>query len=362
MTEENVRVVTAVNPSSLIALAKRLDSDAERLLDHMDKGLPPDAAGDPAEVFVPNPARARALREIWKGNGALTPNVVWPNLELILTWQGGASKFYLPHVTALWGDVAMRCLGLRASEGTFSIPLRDNDASGVLAVGGHVMEFLPADTEVRAGAPTFLAGQLEAGKLYRLIVTTSGGFYRYDMGDLVRVTGFRGRTPEVRFERRAGAVLSATGEKVTEDQVVSAMEVAAANGPLLNGFTLTYEILGSGVTRHVLALECTGGSDLSGGRGKRLRARLEQLLSVFDFELMKNNIEYNAKRQDGRLGFPRAVLLTEGSYDRLRGRLAAEGRPESQIKQPVLATPPGPGRAPVAGCAFFDHMTVAAEV
>ena len=366
MTEENVRVVTAVNPSTLVALANRMDRDAERLLDHMEKGYPgTESQGAKAlsGMFRPNPQRAKALREIWRTNGALTPRAVWPELEVLLTWQGGASAFYLPHVTALWGNTAMRCLGLRASEGTFSIPLRDSDASAVLAVGGHVMEFLPAETEeIKPDAPTLLAGQLEEGRLYRMIVTTSGGFYRYDMGDLVRVTGFNSRTPEVAFERRAGSVLSATGEKLTEDQVVAAMEAAAANGPLLNGFTLTYEMVDGGVVRYVLALECTGGNNLSGGQGKRLRGRLEQLVTVFDYELMKRNIEYHGKRQDGRLSFPRVVLLAEGSYDKLRAGLAAEGRPENQIKQPTMAQPPGPGRVPVAGCAFFDRMAIAAEL
>lgn len=351
MTEANIRVVTAVNPATLLSLAKHMDKNTEALLDAMEHGFPAAPGGAPAPhiPYVPNPARARALREIHRANGALTPRDIWPELEILLTWQGGASALYLPHVAALWGGAPMRCLGLRASEGTFSIPLRDGDASGVLAVGGHVMEFVPGEAaEASPSAPTLLAGQLEKDRLYRLVATTSGGLYRYDLGDLVRVTGFRGRTPEVRFERRAGAVLSATGEKVTESQVVSAMEDAAANGPLVNGFTLTYEVDAAGGTRYVLALECTGGSDLSGGAGKRLRSRLEQLRSSFDFALMQSNIEYAAKREDGRIGVPKIVLLAEGGYDRLHASRAAEGRPESQIKPPVLVPPPLPAPLRVA--------------
>ncbi len=356
--EERLRVVTAVNPSTLVALANRMERDADRLLEHVERGWA--AAG---VRFAANPGRARALRDIRRANGALTPAAVWPELEILLTWQGGASSFYLPHVKALWGDTAMRCLGLRASEGTFSIPLRDNDPSGVLAVGGHVLEFLPGGTEkVRPDARTLLPGELEKGGLYRLVVTTSGGLFRYDMGDLVRVTGFLGRTPEVAFERRAGAVLSATGEKVTEDQVVSAMAAAAASGPLLNGFTVTYEMTGAGAVGYVLAVECAGGSDLSGGTGKRLRGLLGQVLSAFDEALRNNNVEYGAKREDGRLLPPRMVLLPGGSYEGYRARLAAGGRPESQVKQPVLVFPPAPGRAPVPGCPFFDRVSIAAEI
>ena len=368
LAEENLRVVTAVNPSTLVSLADRLARDAERLVDHVGKGHPArgDASASPAAkslaaAFKPNPERAKRLGEVLKADGRLTPAAAWPDLAMLLTWQGGASSFYLPHVSTLWGKTPQRCLGLRASEGTFSIPLRDNDPSGVLAVGGHVMEFIPADKgDPDAKTPTLLPGQLEEGGLYRLIVTTSGGFYRYDMGDLVRVTGFLNRTPEVAFERRAGSVLSATGEKLVEDQVIGAMEVAAAGGPLLNGFTLTWE-MEEGVARYVLAMECAGGDEMLSGRRKMLQDRVRQLLAVFDYELMTRNVEYQSKREDGRIAPPRAVILKGGSYERFRSALAAQGKPENQIKQPVMVTPPGPGRMPVRGCRVFDYLEIAAE-
>lgn len=369
LAEENLRVVTSVNPSTLVSMANRMNRDAERLIEHLAKGHPDadrreacPAARQLGQAFRPIPERAKRLGEIYRAEGQLRPAAAWPGLEMLLTWQGGSSSFYLPHVAALWGRTPQRCLGLRASEGTFTIPLRDHTASAVLAVGGHVMEFIPeSQGDPKPGTPTLLAGQLEKDGLYRLVVTTSGGFYRYDMGDLVRVTGFNQRTPEVAFERRAGAVLSATGEKLTEDQVVGAMEVAAASGPLMNGFTLTWE-MEDGVVRYVLAFECTGGDEVVRTRGKLLGERVRQLLAVFDDELMSRNCEYQAKRDDGRIAFPRAVLLAEGSYERMRARLAGEGKPENQIKQRVLAAPPGPGRFPVTGCPFFDNMPIIAEI
>lgn len=370
LAEEDIRVAVSVNPSTLTALGHRLGQDGEMLLDAMEKGHP---AGRDANAsatarllarrFQPNPERARRLRRILKVNGSLSPAAVWPRLEAILTWQGGAASFYRPHVAALWGSAPQRCLGLRASEGTFSIPLRDFSASGVLALGGHAMEFLPAGDEKppRPDAPTLLAGQLEEGELYRLIATTSGGLYRYDLGDLVRVTGFVGKTPEVAFERRAGATLSATGEKVTEDQAVGAMLAASGNGPLLNGFTLTWEMDGA-TTRYVLALECVNGEEMLRHRPAMLREWARQILVVFDDELMHRNCEYQSKRDDGRIAFPRAVLLADRSYEEYRARLAASGKPEGQVKPPVLARPSGPGRVPVPGCAFFEGARVVAEL
>ncbi|MCC8179458.1 MAG: GH3 auxin-responsive promoter family protein, partial [Planctomycetes bacterium] len=180
LAEPELRVVTAVNPSSLVVIAQRLEKDAEKYIDCIKNGLPPDGISgsrDPAAMklatmFKPNPPRAAALAERWRAHGILTPAMAWPGLEMLLTWQGGSSAFYLPHVESLWGGTSRRCLGLRASEGTFSIPLEDGTASAALAVGGHAMEFIPAEIDKPTeNEPTLLAGELEEGRLYRLIIS-----------------------------------------------------------------------------------------------------------------------------------------------------------------------------------------------
>ncbi len=364
LAEKDLRVVTSANPSTLIAMANRLDRESERLIECVAKGHPfARSGGTPLEkkigsLFRPNAVRARELREILRTDGSLSPAAAWPNIEMLLTWQGGSSSFYLPHVAALWGTTTERCLGLRASEGTFSIPLADGTASGTLAIGGHALEFVPESVGDPAGStPTLLAGQLDRGGLYRLIISTSGGLYRYDMGDLVRVTGFNQRTPVVAFERRAGSVLSATGEKVTEDQVVASMDAATAAGPLLNGFSVTYEIE-DGCARYVLGLECAGGADMPRHRNTMLRARLTELLAVFDDELMHRNCEYQSKRDDGRIRYPRIVLFGDGTYDAFRSRQAALGRPENQIKLPVMVQPVSSGPLSVSAGDFFAHASI----
>ncbi|MDR1612647.1 MAG: GH3 auxin-responsive promoter family protein [Planctomycetota bacterium] len=366
MAREELKVFAAVNPSTLTLLAERLDAWAETLLDQLAAGdlrlseaTDPDTARRLRRRFKPSPSRARRLREIFKAEGGLAPGRVWPNPEMIFTWQGGAAAFFLPRVRELWGDVPMRCLGLRASEGNFTIPLRDGDPSGVLGVGGHFMEFVPGDAEnVRPDAETLFAHELEAGKTYRLIVTTSGGFYRYDLADLVEARGFDHNTPEVAFLRRAGAVLSATGEKVTEDQALRAMVKAGADLPL-TGFTLTWELWDG--LRYVLAVELRDGEARLAEGEERVSRELRSLAGRFDAALRGANVEYRAKRGDGRIKPPRAALLADGSYRRHRESAAAAGRPENQVKPPLLVPPPAPGRAPAADCPFLGAARIVLE-
>ncbi|MDR3210489.1 MAG: GH3 auxin-responsive promoter family protein [Planctomycetota bacterium] len=367
LAHKDLSLVLAVNPSSLLAVASRLREKAEELIEHLSRRelfptLTPRLDKALARRFHPTDERAKELREIFQADGTLLPAAIWPKLQLISTWQGGASSFYLPHVSAAWGGVPQRCLGLRASEGTFSIPLRDNTSSAPLAVCGHAMEFVPAEVEnLEANTPTLLANDLEQGKSYRMVVTTSGGFYRYDLGDVVEVTRFNRSTPEISFIRRAGANLSVSGEKVTEDQLVEAMQRAGEKGVLLNGFTVTWEMENS-VTRYVLAVEYAGGTDRFFQRQTLMREQFQEMLNRFDQALQEVNCEYAAKRRDGRLSDPRLVLLADGSYRDYYASQGKEGRPENQVKPPHIVHPATPGRVPVPGTRFFDLAKIEAEI
>ncbi len=352
---EDLTAATAVNPSTLVLLAETLAERAEPLLEDLARGRLANAGAlTPTELrglerrLRPRPERARILRERLRADGRLLPRAAWPGLASIHCWLGGSAPFYLKRMEEPWGGAPRRCLGLRASEGTFSIPLEDGTPAGVLAVGAHVMEFLPEGTDPAPDAETLLAHELDDGRRYRLVITTSGGFARYDLGDIVEVRGFRDRTPRVAFLHKAGGVLSVTGEKVTEDQVVGAMEATAGAGPALAGFTCTEEL--TRPPRRVLAMEPAAGdpSDAS------LRARLR----AFEDALAERNGEDAEKRASGRLGTPAALLLAPGSYRAHRAALAAEGRPDGQIKPPHLVPPSGEGPAPVPGDAFFARVRV----
>ncbi len=94
--------------------------------------------------------------------------------------------------------------GYGASEGLFTIPLRDETSAGVLVIHGIFFEFLPEATPVAPDAPTRLAHELEVGQHYQLVLTTAAGLYRYCLGDLVEVNGFLGQAPQVTFLRKVG--------------------------------------------------------------------------------------------------------------------------------------------------------------
>lgn len=358
----DLRVVNSVNPSTLVMLAGMLKDWSEPLLEDIKTGKLHNAPGLTAEetalynrLFKADALRSGRLREVLKCEGSLTPAGAWANLRAINTWQGGNAPFYLGKVKELWGDVPQRCLGLRATEGTFSIPLEDHSPSGVIAVGGHFMEFVPDDghQEISEDSPTLLAHELETGKKYRLIITTSSGLYRYDLGDIVEVTGMRANTPEIAFLHKAGGVLSVTGEKVYADQAVMAM--AEASGKIsftVADFTLTYAIH-EGAVSYKLYLELAA---------EQKDEEIRELVSLFDAELQRINLEYREKRDSGRLRKPFAVILKKGSYDNYRNRLVVQGKPDGQIKPLHIFRPEYNNGIFEYSGVFFDSVEVLRRV
>ena len=82
-----------------------------------------------------DPRKARELEAIVRRTGTLYPRDVWaPDGLLIGTWTGGSVGPYLRQLPQFYGDAIIRDLGLVASEGRFTIPVRDETSSGVLDI------------------------------------------------------------------------------------------------------------------------------------------------------------------------------------------------------------------------------------
>lgn len=138
----------------------------------------------------------------------------WRNLKVISCWTDAAASLALPRLRAMFPNVAIQPKGLLATEGVVSIPFAGKYP---LAITSHFFEFVDDDG-------IHLAHELREGREYRVVLTTGGGLYRYDLGDLVRVNGFVDATPSVEFIGRAGDVVDLCGEKLSEPFVRRALE------------------------------------------------------------------------------------------------------------------------------------------
>jgi hypothetical protein len=260
--------------------------------------------------------------------GALYPKDCWPSLQLLGNWTGGSVGAYLRFYPRYFGDLPVRDLGLIASEGRMTIPLEDGTPSGVLDVTSHFFEFVPPE-EIDQPNPTALrADEVEEGREYFIVPTTAFGLYRYNIYDLVRVTGFHNQTPLVEFLNKGAHFANLTGEKLSEFQVVRAMQEALREqDTTVTAFTLA-PCWDDETPYYALFVEW---GDLGG------LERVRGLSAAMDRHLRVLNVEYDTKRASRRLGSVRAMMLPTGAWSIWdQQRLQRNGGSPEQYKHPCL--------------------------
>jgi hypothetical protein len=325
----------AANPSTLLAIARLGDREKETLIRDLADGTIDAKWNIPAEVRhavrfrsgLKHRRAARRLEAIVERTGRLLPKDYWPNLRFLANWMGGTMGAYLKHYPEFFGDCPVRDVGLIASEGRMTIPIDDGTPAGILDIRNHYFEFIPESQGGVDEPETVEAADLIEGQRYYILPTTIAGLYRYQIFDLVRCVGFHGKAPVLEFLNKGAHFSSMTGEKLSEFQVVAAVNAAAHEvGVRLKSFLLLptwgeppfYSLL---IEQDDLA---------DSGLGDRLAAET-------DAQLARLNLEYENKQATLRLGPIRIRRVPVGSWaDFQRRRLAQSGGTVEQYKQPCL--------------------------
>jgi len=331
----DVGATVAANPSTILAIARLGDREKTTLIRDLHDGTVAGRWTIPDQVRQAIKIRsrwrrkkaARRLEAIVERTGRLLPRDYWPNLQFMANWTGGTMGAYLRGFPEYFGDKPVRDIGLIASEGRFSIPLEDGTPAGVLDIRHHYFEFIPESQGDREDPEVVPAHELIEGQRYYVVPTTSGGLYRYMIHDLVRCVGFEGKAPLVEFLNKGAHFSSLTGEKLSEYQVVAAVNAAQKALSIRLGSYLVLPSWGDPPHYNLLIEE----ADISdGSAADRLAAEVEE-------QLQRQNLEYENKRATLRLGPIRPFRIPAGSWSEFqRRRLSRSGGTVEQYKQPCL--------------------------
>jgi hypothetical protein len=326
--------IIAANPSTILAMARLGDREKEALIRDVADGTIDARWEISAEVRRALRRRmsrrrraAQRLEQIVHDSGRLLPKDYWPDLQFLSNWMGGTMRAYLRGYPQFFGDVPVRDVGLIASEGRMTIPIENGTAAGILDIRHHYFEFIPEEQGDRAEPETVESTELIEGRNYFIVLTTAGGLYRYNISDLVRCVGYHGQAPLIEFLNKGAHYSSLTGEKLSEHQVVTAVEAAQrSHGVHLRSYLLVpswdeppyYSLL---VEENDLAAP----------------GIVDSFADALERELRHQNVEYVSKRDTLRLGPVRIVPVTEGSWlEFQKRRLVKSGGTVEQYKQPHL--------------------------
>lgn len=332
---QSVSLISTPNPSTLIRLATLVTQHQEKLIQAIYDGtvgvnLKNELITKIQRFLKPDPRRARELEEIVQRTGTLLPKDYWSNLKLISCWTGGSVGVQVQKLAAYFGNLPIRDLGYLASEARITIPYQDNTPSGILAINTNFYEFIP-ESDIESERPTILScHELELGKRYSILLTTTAGLYRYHINDIVEVTGFYKKTPLLAFIRKGQDMTNITGEKMHVNHVVSAIaQVQQQFSLAIAAYRLIPNLENN---RYELYLELTTPAS---------RQWLQQtLIPTIDRALCEVNNEYAQKRATQRLQ-PLCLHLVQLGWSKAElQRIVANGQRDVQYKWQILRSQP----------------------
>lgn len=333
--EYNSTVLITANPSTIVEMQNNVNEFFDDYVRDIENGTLNENLDIPQHVrdcdeikkrLKPNPARAQELRELKAKYGTVLPKHYWPDMGVVNTWHCGNTKIYYDKIKDSFGPNAkMIEFGYFASECRPGLVLNEGEDT-TLFPHKHYFEFI-REEDLENENPEFLTlGQLEKGKRYCMYVTTYSGLYRYNMNDLIQVTGFDGTTPTIQFIQKVNGIVTLTGEKLHERQFIKAVHDAEEKMGIkakffigfadaeYSGYHFFYEFEDQSVSQE----------------------KAEEFTKAVDVALKGINQEYEAKRDSFRVKDPITHRLEEDSFEKFKAECIKEGARDGQFKLMLL--------------------------
>ena len=293
-----------------------------------DVRIPDDLRETLMSKLEANPIRAGKLEaEFEKGFDNTIMVRLWPKLSVIVSiWAGNFFSYARKLQTYSGRSLPYFTLAYVSSEGLFGVARHPFDQYYIMPPFSCFYEFIPDDqgSSDEENPKTLLIDELEQGKSYELVITNQSGFYRYRMGDIIKVVGFYNESPMICFKYRKNNMVSVAGEKFTEDHLLTAVrEFERHTGEKIIDFSM-YADTESDPGRYVILME---------PENRIPKEKHEQYAKLMQNELARASTSYAHYVQGGNMGLPRLVFLEPETYLLYRElKMYEQGISENQLK------------------------------
>ena len=323
----DVTAIHGVFVNRLVGMFRYLVKNWEAFLSDIETGEVSEcfAVSDGWEQYLrehlpANPERAVQLRGIVEEdleNGLVQK--IWPKVRYCRVIGGSMFAPYMDMLKRYIGDLPIHYFTYAASEGCFGIAseLNAEDAYYVLLPDTCFYEFF---SETGDGYRMYTIRDVEVGAKYELLITTFSGAYRYAIGDVVEIVGYKGEAPIVRVCYRKSQVINIADEQKNVRELESAMRKfqrraeCTAEGYCVDGdYTKR-------LPRYLLYLELAGGE---------LPEDAEELL---DECLMECCAGYKRDRELAELDKVKIQLIPQGGFKAYGRFMAKLGHRKEQDK------------------------------
>lgn len=265
------------------------------------------------------------LKHMLDITGKSSVEELWPNLEVF--FHGGvAFTPYREQYLQLIKKSDMKYMETyNASEGFFGIQNDPTDPAMLLMIDYDIFyEFIPFE-EFDSPNPTVLPlWEVEVGKNYAMLISTSCGLWRYMIGDTVRFTS---KDPyKIVITGRTKHFINAFGEELMVDNAEKGLQAAcAATGAQVLEYTAAPVFMDANAQcRHQWLIEFSKGP-----------SSLELFTDTLDTALQQINSDYEAKRYKNKTMQKLEIVVARKALfnDWLKGK----GKLGGQHKVPRLS-------------------------
>lgn len=336
LEDKSLTYISGVFISNVLDALRTLEDNAELLVRDIRRGsinrnlnIDEETRKKLNKYLKPNAGRADEIElEFSKGFEGICRRM-WPKLIYIASVTGANFSIYDDMVNYYTGSVPIYSPAYASTEAMIGINPYISKIRYVIIPDTVFYEFIPVKESNKENPQTYCIDELKVGEKYEIIITSYAGFYRYRLGDVVKVVDYYNNSPEIEFLYRKNQALNMVSEKTTEDHLRESLSktVKEFNLSLVDYTTLEDNRITPG--RYVFYLEFNE---------EIPKSKIKFIENTLDKELQKANLAYGRFRKNNKLACLSINIVRRNTFDIIKRYLISKGVSKSQIKIPRVIT------------------------
>ena len=265
------------------------------------------------------------LKHMLDITGKRSVEELWPNLEVFFHGGVAFTPYREQYKQIILKEDMKYMETYNASEGFFGIQNDPDDPAMLLMIDYDIFyEFIPFDEFDSPNPRVLPLWEVEVGKNYAMLISTSCGLWRYMIGDTVRFTG---KDPyKIVISGRTKHFINAFGEELIVDNAEKGLQRACAEtGAQVQEYTAAPVFMDANAQcRHQWLIEFAKEPE-----------SLEKFAEILDLSLQQINSDYEAKRYKNKTMQQLEIIVARKNL--FNDWLKSKGKLGGQHKVPRLS-------------------------
>ncbi len=333
LKERNLSYIASPFPSNIVQMFGVMEENWRELIKDIAEGTISGQLKLDTKIKIllekkikPNPKRAEELKKEFTNGMDGICRRIWPNMHYVSCVAGGSFSIYINKLRYFIGELPVFSSVYGATEALIGMAVKPNDTTYVVVPGSVYFEFIPLSEQDSENPIALNLEELKVGESYEVVITNYSGFYRYRLGDIIKVVNYYHESPVIEFLYRKGQLLNIVAEKTQEAAVQHAVMTAVKKwGTELVDYTVIQD-LSSTVGFYKFYVEVNNPEALINNIEKN-RAILEKALG-------EANPPYLAGLKANRIAPLKLQVVKCGTFESVRKELLKKGASVNQVKIP----------------------------